>query len=81
MDNIDYISWREMICLGVVLLMRSTMGYDRCSVQLDDPCIFHLISILEQYAIATTLRIQGDLTATFRYSSEYALHRACTLRS
>ncbi len=58
-----------LICLGVVLLMRSTMGYDWCSVRLDGPCVFHLIGNLEHHAIATTLRIQGDLTATSCFAS------------
>ncbi len=49
------------------------------AVRLDGSCVFHLIGILEHYAIATTLRIQGDLTATSRCSSRYALHRLRTL--
>ena len=50
--------------------MRSTMSYDRVSVRLDDSYFFHLIGSFEHYAIATTLRIQGDLTATLYFASK-----------
>ena len=40
---------------------------------------FHLIGSFEHYAIATTLRIQGDLTATSWCSSRHASHQFRTM--
>ena len=75
MDSIDNILWKDidMPWRGFTHAVYYGVRH-RCSVRLDNPCVFHLIGSFEHYAIATTLRIQGDLTATSRCSSRYALH-------